>query len=100
MDASHSALGWVLSQMIDIGLQPVGFHSQKFSLAKLNYKIHDRELLVLMTGFKQWTRYEEGNQLPAIVFTYHKNLNLLMTEARQLNRRQARWAAFMAVFEF
>jgi hypothetical protein len=60
-DASDFALGAVLSQKGDDGrLYPVAFHSRKFTLAEINYEIHDKELLAIVDCFKVWRRYLEG----------------------------------------
>ena len=41
-DASDFALGAVLSQMgVDEKLHPITFYSRKFSVAEINYEIHD-----------------------------------------------------------
>ena len=88
-DASDYALGCVLSQIIDKKLHPVAFHSRKFNSAEINYEIHDKELLAIVTAFKEWRHYLEGGQHQAIVYTNHKNLEYFMKESRSLNRRQA-----------
>ncbi|MBW0499945.1 hypothetical protein O181_039660 [Austropuccinia psidii MF-1] len=44
-DASDYALGAVLSQVNDSGKNPIAFDSHKLLPAKLNYEIHDKELL-------------------------------------------------------
>ena len=52
-DASDFALGCVLSQPSPFGdLHPVCFYSRKFTLAKLNYPIYDKELLAVVEAFK------------------------------------------------
>jgi hypothetical protein len=54
-DASDFALGGTLSQTTeDKNLHPNAFHSRKFSPAKINYKIHDKELLAIVDCFKAW----------------------------------------------
>src|SRR5258706_10369583 len=57
-DASDFALGAVLSQRaVDGKLHPCAFHSRKFTLAEINYEIHDKELLAVVDSFKHWHRY-------------------------------------------
>ena len=52
-DASDGAIGVYLSQLDEKGrLHPVTFHSRKLNSAKLNYKIHDKELLAIVDAFK------------------------------------------------
>jgi len=52
-DALDFALGAVLSQHDGNNrLHPVAFHSRKFSPMKINYEIHDKELLAIVDAFK------------------------------------------------
>jgi hypothetical protein len=99
-DASDFAMGAVLSQMNQHGvLRPIGFYSRKFTAAEVNYEIHDKELLAIIEGLKNWRHYCIGTVLPVVVFTDHKNLQYFMS-SRQLNRRQARWSLFLADYNF
>ena len=51
-DASHFALGCILSQNAhDEKLHPVAFHSHKFKAAETNYEIHEKELLAVVESF-------------------------------------------------
>ena len=52
IDASNFALEVVLLQFEDgEKLHLVAFYSQKFSATEINYKIHDKELLVIVDSF-------------------------------------------------
>jgi hypothetical protein len=52
-DASDFALGGTLSQTAkDKKLHLNAFHSRKFSPAKINYEIHNKELLTIVDCFK------------------------------------------------
>jgi hypothetical protein len=52
-DTSDFAIGSTLSQTAeDRKLHPNTFHSRKFSPAKINYHIHDKELLAIVDCFK------------------------------------------------
>jgi hypothetical protein len=45
-DASDFALGSILFQYGEDGrLHPIAYHSRKFSVAEINYEIHNKELL-------------------------------------------------------
>jgi len=60
-DASDYALAAVLSIMTPKGeLNPIAFHSWKFSALEINYNVHDKELLAIFEAFKQWQHYLEG----------------------------------------
>jgi hypothetical protein len=52
MHTSDFVLGAILSQISDDKkLHPNAFHSRKFSPAKINYEIHDKELLTIVNSF-------------------------------------------------
>ena len=52
-DALDGAIRAYLSQLDEKGrLYLVTFHSRKLNSAKLNYKIHDKELLAIIDAFK------------------------------------------------
>ena len=54
--------GSILSQRgNDEKLHPVAFHSRKFDDAKINYEIHDKELLAIVDSFTQWRHFLEGS---------------------------------------
>ena len=53
-DALNQAQRSILSQSDKSeNLHLVIFHSQKFTESELNYKIHDKKLLVIVKAFKQ-----------------------------------------------
>jgi hypothetical protein len=53
IDTSDFALGGTLLQTTkDKKLHPNAFHSRNFSLAEINYEIHDKELLTIVDCFK------------------------------------------------
>ena len=89
-DASDFASRAVLSRMgVNGKLHPIAFYSRKFSTAKINYEIHDKELLAIVDSFQEWRHFLEGATHPVTVYTDHKNLQYFML-ARVLNRCQAR----------
>ena len=42
------------------GWYPIAFWSRKLILAEYNYETHNRELLAIVEGFKQFRHYLEG----------------------------------------
>jgi len=45
----------VLSQYGDYEqLHPIAFHFKKLSTTQINYKIYDKELLVIIDAFEEW----------------------------------------------
>jgi hypothetical protein len=58
MDAFDFALSVVLSQLgVDNLLHPIGFRFHKFSLVKINYEFHDKELLAIVDPFTSGVIY-------------------------------------------
>lgn len=92
----------VLSQKDEEGtLRPVAFMSKKMSPQEYNYEIYDKELLAIIRAFEEWHPELAGTPVedPIKILTDHKNLEYFMS-TKQLNRRQARWAEFLAEFNF
>jgi RNase H-like domain found in reverse transcriptase len=55
VDASQYATGAILYQENEEGwLFPVGYHSHTMNQAERGYNVHDRELLAVMRGLRQW----------------------------------------------
>ena len=104
-DASGFALGAVISQLFsDLASMrnewhPIAFWSRKMTGAERNYETHDGELLAIVAAFKEWRQYTEGSQHTVEVLCDHENLKYFMT-TKVLNRRQARWAQYLASFDF
>ncbi|CAI7841259.1 unnamed protein product [Closterium sp. NIES-53] len=91
-DASDQAVGAVLMQDQGKGLQPIAYLSKKLHGAELNYPIHDKEALAIITAFKTWRCYLEGRK--TTVYTDHCSLKYLKTQPT-LSRRQVRWIDFL-----
>lgn len=51
-DCSGFALGGALLQEKDGVRRPVGFFSQKLNKAEINYNIHDKEMLAVVSSIK------------------------------------------------
>lgn len=99
-DASDYALGAVLSQIsLDKQTHPVAYYSRKFTEAELNYDIYDKEMLAIVAAIREWRPNLEGSRYPFTIYTDHKNLEYFIT-TKSLNRRQARWAEFLAGYDF
>jgi hypothetical protein len=54
-DISDFAIEAVLSQTED-RVQPVVFYSRKMIAPELNYDIHDKEILAIVSPYKEWRR--------------------------------------------
>ena len=100
MDTSDYALAAILLVFTTDGeIHPVAFHSRSFNPAKLNYDMHDKELLAIFEAFKHWQQYLEGSRALIDVVTDHKNLEYFST-TKLLTHWQARWSEFLSQFNF
>jgi hypothetical protein len=97
MDASDSAIGVVLLQKED-RVYPVAFYSRKMTATELNYDIHKKEMLAIISSFNEWRRYLEGAEYSILVFSDHKILEYF-TRTKVVNRRRARWAWELAGYD-
>ena len=98
-DASDFALGRILSKYLGKRLHPVALHSWKLNKAERNYEIHVKELLAILEAFREWKHYLLGADEPITVYTDHQNLQYFLT-TKVWNRRQIRWAQWLANFNF
>jgi len=97
-NASDYALAAILSIITeDNEIHPVAFHSWTFSTPKLNYNVHNKELLVIFEAFKIWRHYLEGSASPIDIVTDHKNLEYFST-TKVLTHQQARWLEYLSQF--
>ncbi|CCO36554.1 hypothetical protein RSOLAG1IB_12223 [Rhizoctonia solani AG-1 IB] len=99
-DASGAALGLVLSQRQSDGrLHPIGFLSESFKGAEVNYNTHDKELLAIIRSLEHWRIYLKGTTESITIFTDHRNLEY-WKESRTFNQRHAQWHLLLANFNF
>jgi len=84
-DASNYATGGVLSMKCSDNLwRPVAFISKSLSDTKRNYKIHDKEMLVVIRCLEAWRHFLEGTTVKFAIWTDHKNLEYFM-KVQKLN---------------
>jgi hypothetical protein len=89
-DVSDYAIGICIIQIDkDRKLHPVTFYSKKMFPAEMNYDIHDKEFLAVITAFQEWRIYLEGTKYQVKVFTDYQNFTYFLT-TKELNRRQIR----------
>jgi hypothetical protein len=100
VDASGYATGGVLLQQQKDGeWKPLGFISKSFNPAERNYDIYDKEMLAIIRGLGEWRNLLMSVQELFEIWSDHKNLEYWRT-ARNLTRRQARWALELSEFSF
>ena len=89
-DALDFATGGVLSMKCkDERWRPVAYIFKLLNEAKRNYKIHNKEMLVIIQCLKIWRHFLEKAKNQFEIWTDHKNLEYFM-KAQKLNQRQAR----------
>jgi hypothetical protein len=99
-DASDFAISGILHQHgSDGNLHPIAYFSRKLEPAEINYDVHDKEMLAVVTSLREFRHWLSGTLIPISVITDHNNLRYFMSQ-RQLNRRQSRWAMELSEFNF
>jgi len=94
------ATGGVLSMKCSDKLwKPVAFISKSLSNTERNYKIHNKEISVVVRYLEAWRHFLKETTIKFEIWTDHKNLEYFM-KAQRLNRRQARWALYLSRFDF
>jgi len=97
-DASDYALTVILSIVNkDNEVHPIAFYSHTFTVVKLNYDTHNKELLAIFEAFKIWQQYLEGLAYPIDVVIDHKSLEYFST-TKILTWRQAQWSEYLFQF--
>lgn len=79
--------------------RPVAFFSSTLNPSEMNYDIHDKEMLAIVKGLREWRGLLMGVQKPFLAITDHRALEYFTTK-RQLTRRQARWAKLISEYDF
>ena len=59
-------------------LHPVAYFFKKHNSAECNYKIYDKELMIIICIFKEWCSELEGSIYSINVITDYKNLEYCM----------------------
>lgn len=98
-DSSGFAVGATLMQDQGNGLQPCAFMSKKMLPAEKNYRVHEQEMLGIICALKEWRHYLSGSKHTIDIITDHNSLKHFDTQPH-LTARQARWAEFLAEFDY
>ena len=82
-------------------LHSVIYMFKQMSLAKCNYEIYDKKLLIIVKIFEKWHSKCVDISMKKLIkiISDHQNLQIFMI-TKQLNRRQARWVEFLSKFNF
>ncbi|CAJ0920365.1 unnamed protein product [Ranitomeya imitator] len=71
----------------------------RLSAAEKNYDVGNRELLAIISAFKEWRHHLQGTAQQIVILTDHRNLEFIRS-AKCLTPRQARWSLFLNQFNF
>ena len=98
-DALDYTLATILStvSLTNTEVHPIAFHSRTFTPPKLNYDVHDKELLTIFEAFKIWCHYLEGSPTPIDMMMDHKNLEYF-SSTKLLTHHQVHWSEFLCQF--
>ncbi len=80
-------------------LHLIVFYSKNMFSAECNYKIYDKELLIIIWAFEHWWLELKLTDISVKIFIDHQALILLMKD-KELSRRQMHWVQKLADFNF
>ena len=96
-DASHSALGYILGQIVDGKEHVIAYGGRELSSAETRYSTTGREALAFLDGIKKYEPYLSGKKF--FVHTDHGSLSWLM-RVKDPTGRLARWALRLQKYDF
>ncbi len=80
-------------------LHSVIFYSKNMILAKCNYEIYDKKLLIIIHCLKHWCLELKCMNISIKIFIDHLNLKYFMI-IKKLIRQQAKWAEKLSEYNF
>ncbi|KAG7196886.1 hypothetical protein KM043_015788 [Ampulex compressa] len=96
-DASNTAIGATLEQIVEDQTQPLTFFSKKLNAAQRNYSTYDRELLAIYEAVKHTKDFIAGREIS--IRTDHKPLTFAFKQKPdKASPRQARQLDFISQF--
>ncbi len=73
--------------------------SKKHNSVKCNYKIYNKEFMIIVCTFEKWWSELEDFIYSVEMIMNHKNLEYFML-IKQLSHHQARWSEFLSRFNY
>lgn len=97
-DASHEAMGAVLSQVQNGEERVIAYASKKFSKCEMNYCVTRKELLAVYTFVIQYRHYLLGRKFR--IRTDHKSLTWMLNWEKPNSSQYCSWIAELEVYDF
>ena len=97
-DSLDFAVGGTLFQLQEGCWKPIAFLSKSLLLAERNYKIYDKELLVIVICLNEWHQYILGAPERFEVWSDHKNLEYFQ-KPQNINHWQAQWVSMLVDYD-
>lgn len=96
-DASGTAIGGVLEQVVGGEVRPIAFHSEKLSPSQQRWSTYDRELYALFSSVVHFESLIQG--FPVTLVTDHRPLlPMFHMKKRIILERRSRWIEFISQF--
>lgn len=96
-DASGTAIGGVLEQLVDGELKPIAFYSEKLKDNQMNWCVYDKELYAVFACIRNFEHLIRGYDL-TIVTDHRPLVNMFTTKKRILLERRSRQIEFISQF--
>ncbi len=80
-------------------LHSVAYFSKKHNSIKCNYKIYNKEFMIIVCTFKKWWLKLKDSIYSVKMIMKHKNLKYFML-TKQLSYHQAHWSEFLFKFNY
>ena len=81
MNASVTAIGDILLQQEDECFCSIAYHSQRLNSSQLNYPIHEKEMLAIISALDQWSIYLQ-NGINFTIVMDHESIKYLDTQLK------------------
>ncbi len=98
-NASNFTVGACLYQIKDEQQRLIAYQFKKLSGSEERYKVHDKELLVIVKALQDWRPYLADTEKFIQIYTDHKNLRNFAT-TKQLNQWQVHWVKQLVNYKF
>jgi len=97
-DFSDWCIDEILLQLMNDVWRLYVYYSKKNTSAECNYKIYDKEMLIIIQCLKEWDA-ELRSVSSFQICTDHKNLKYFMT-VKKLTEQQMRWSLILLQYNF